>query len=104
MEEALFGIDSSSTRRQFKTLRKRFSSTKGTLSTGTTVPAATGTLACKFCCIECHHYFRLEDSIFDFNRAIELDPTNPIIYSNRGLVYRKMDQFESAIEDYSFEI
>jgi len=51
-----------------------------------------------------HTLFRLEDSIYDFNRAIELDDRNPIIYSNRGLVFRKMDQFESAIEDYSLEI
>jgi len=47
---------------------------------------------------------RLEDSIYDFNRAIELDGSNPIIYSNRGLVYRKMDRFENAIDDYTCEI
>ena len=36
--------------------------------------------------------------------AIQLDSTNPIIYSNRGLVNRKMEQFESAIEDYTKEL
>jgi len=33
-----------------------------------------------------------------------LDKTNPIIYSNRGLVNRKMERYEAAIEDYSNEM
>jgi len=37
--------------------------------------------------------FRLEDSIHDFDKAILLDASNPIIYSNRGLVNRKMERF-----------
>ena len=47
---------------------------------------------------------RLEDSIHDFDQAIQLDASNPIIYSNRGLVNRKMERFTEAIEDYSNEI
>ena len=33
-----------------------------------------------------------------------LDATNPIIYSNRGLVNRKMENFQNAIEDYANEM
>ena len=58
--------------------------------TGITVLAVIATLECKFLFF-LNLNFRLEDSIYDFNRAIELDSTNPIIYSNRGLVFRKMD-------------
>ena len=47
---------------------------------------------------------RLEDSIHDFDKAIELDGSNPIIYSNRGLVNRKMEKFTAAIDDYTNEI
>jgi tetratricopeptide (TPR) repeat protein len=46
----------------------------------------------------------LENSIKDFDQAIVLDDKNPIIYSNRGLVNRKLDRFEEAIRDYSLEI
>ena len=48
--------------------------------------------------------FRLEDSIHDFDQAILLDASNPIIYSNRGLVNRKMERFQNAIEDYANEM
>lgn len=46
----------------------------------------------------------MDKSIVDFDRAIELDQSNSIIYSNRGLVNRKLERFEKAIEDYSNEI
>lgn len=70
-------------------------------STGTIVPAAIETLASKFTINPSttlivnkqRLLFRLEDSIHDFDQAIELDSTNPIIYSNRGLVNRKMERF-----------
>jgi Flp pilus assembly protein TadD len=42
--------------------------------------------------------------LFDFDKAITLEGTNPVIYSNRGLVNRKMERFEAAITDYSQEI
>ena len=35
-----------------------------------------------------------------FDEAIKLDDKNPIIYSNRGLVNRKLERFELAIKDY----
>lgn len=46
----------------------------------------------------------MDKSLEDFNKAIELDPQNSIIYSNRGLVNRKLERFQEAIEDYSNEI
>ena len=46
----------------------------------------------------------MDKAIEDFDKAISLDATNSIIYSNRGLVNRKLEQFERAIEDYSKEI
>lgn len=46
----------------------------------------------------------LENSIKDFDQAIKLDDRNPIIYSNRGLVNRKLERYELAIQDYSNEI
>lgn len=46
----------------------------------------------------------MDKSINDFDKAIELDSTNSIIYSNRGLVNRKLERFEKSIEDYSNEI
>ena len=46
----------------------------------------------------------LEKSIADFDAAIALDDKNPIIYSNRGLVNRKLERFDAAIADYTAEI
>jgi tetratricopeptide (TPR) repeat protein len=46
----------------------------------------------------------LENSIKDFDQAIKLDDRNPIIYSNRGLVNRKLERYELAIDDYTNEI
>lgn len=46
----------------------------------------------------------LELSVQDFDEAIKLDDKNPIIYSNRGLVNRKLERFENAIKDYGSEI
>ena len=46
----------------------------------------------------------LQKSIRDFDEAIKLDDKNPIIYSNRGLVNRKLERFELAIKDYQNEI
>ena len=43
-------------------------------------------------------------SILDFDEAVKLDDKNPIIYSNRGLVNRKLERYDKAIEDYTNEI
>lgn len=42
-------------------------------------------------------FYRLENALSDLNRAIALDPRNPIIYSNRGLVLRKLGRYKEAI-------
>ena len=47
---------------------------------------------------------KLDKSIEDFDRAVELDQKNGIIYANRGLVNRKLERFEAAIQDYSLEL
>ena len=46
----------------------------------------------------------MDKAIEDFDKAISMDESNSIIYSNRGLVNRKLEKFEDAIEDYSKEI
>lgn len=46
----------------------------------------------------------MDKAIDDFDKAIQLDESNSIIYSNRGLVNRKLEKFEAAIEDYSKEL
>jgi tetratricopeptide (TPR) repeat protein len=46
----------------------------------------------------------LEDSLNDFDKALEIDSHNSIIYSNRGLVLRKLERFPEAIEDYTKEL
>lgn len=47
---------------------------------------------------------RYKESLQDFNKVLSSDPRNPIIYSNIGLVYRKMGHYEQAIKTYSNEI
>lgn len=46
----------------------------------------------------------LDEAIHDFDKAVELDYENPIIYSNRGLVKRKQEKYAEAIEDYTLEL
>lgn len=46
----------------------------------------------------------LDHSLSDFNKAAELDPLNPIIFSNWGLVLWKLEKFREAIADYTKEI
>ena len=84
-----FGTVFLNTKKQSRTLPKLLDSTRQMQFTGITAPVAIATQECKF--YQSSSFFRLEDSIYDFNRAIELDDRNPIIYSNRGLVFRKMD-------------
>ena len=46
-------------------------------------------------------FYRLEESLEDFKKALSLDTKNPIIYSNMGLVLRKMEDYETAAYCYS---
>jgi PGF-CTERM protein len=40
-------------------------------------------------------------AIEDFNKAIELDPNNAGAYSNRGVAYDDLKQYERAVEDHN---
>jgi tetratricopeptide (TPR) repeat protein len=42
-----------------------------------------------------------DDALADFNKAVELAPTNSVVYYNRGLIKRKMCDLNGAIADYS---
>ncbi|MBO4773132.1 MAG: hypothetical protein J5595_11395 [Bacteroidales bacterium] len=41
-------------------------------------------------------------AIFDFNRALELEPTMYEVYINRGTTYGKSGNFAKSIEDFNF--
>lgn len=43
----------------------------------------------------------LDSAIYDYDRAISIDPNNALAYENRGLAYCKKDNFNQAISDYS---
>jgi tetratricopeptide (TPR) repeat protein len=43
-------------------------------------------------------------SLIDFNRAIELNPGNDNYYLSRGLVYRDLNQIDSAMKDIDYAI
>jgi len=47
---------------------------------------------------------KFEEALEDFKKALSLDSKNPIIYSNMGLVLRKMEDFETAVYCYSQEL
>jgi len=46
----------------------------------------------------------LEASLMNFNWAAELDNMNSIIFSNWGLVLRKLERYVEAIADYTKEL
>ena len=37
----------------------------------------------------------------DANKAVALNPKNPDVYNNRGLIYNNLKQYDSALKDYS---
>ena len=43
---------------------------------------------------------QFEDALASFNRALELSPNNADILLSRGIVYEKLFQWQSAIDDY----
>ena len=47
---------------------------------------------------------RIQDAFNDFQKAIELDTTDPRAYHNRGLIYQQQGQHALAIEDFSTAI
>jgi lipoprotein NlpI len=48
--------------------------------------------------LENEHY---DEAILDFSRAIELNPTNPNSYDQRGTAYRRKGLLDKAISDYN---
>lgn len=103
MVEVQCGTDCYITKKRFKTSPKPFNSTRKTQFTGIIEPAATETLEGKHLLFYLL-YYRFEEALFDFDKAISLEGSNPVIFSNRGLVNRKMERFAAAIQDYSNEI
>ncbi len=99
MDEDLYGIDFCTTMKLLPTFLSLSYLTKKMQSTGTIVRVATETQESKklIFLLMC----RYDEALFDFDKAITLEGTNPVIYSNRGLVNRKMERFEAAIKDYS---
>lgn len=47
---------------------------------------------------------RYEESITDFLKSLEKDPENPITFTNVGLVFRKIEKFDKAVEYFTKEI
>ena len=45
-----------------------------------------------------------QQAIDDYTRAIELDPTNALCYSNRGEAYQRLAQFDLAIADFELAL
>ena len=43
---------------------------------------------------------RSEQSLEDYDRAIQLNPKDPVAYYNRGLAYGHLQRYEQAIEDF----
>jgi tetratricopeptide (TPR) repeat protein len=102
-EEVLFGTDYCTTKKQLQTSPRRSSLIRKMLSTGTIELVVIETREGKYFCLILT-LLRFEEALFDFDKAITLEASNPVIYSNRGLVNRKMERFAAAINDYSNEI
>jgi tetratricopeptide (TPR) repeat protein len=47
------------------------------------------------------HQNRFEEAEADYNRAIELDPTNDGTLNNRGYLFFMTNQFDKALSDYN---
>tara|TARA_R110002050_G_scaffold256766_3_gene395835 strand:- start:70 stop:1209 length:1140 start_codon:yes stop_codon:yes gene_type:complete len=45
-----------------------------------------------------------EDSLVRYSRAIQLNPNEPVFYTNRALVYRKLNRYHECITDCSASI
>ena len=61
-----------------------------------------GALVSSFLLCSLDHTFPLRQT--DFSRAIELDPKNAIYHHNRGLCFRNMSKYKSAVKDFSMAI
>ena len=46
----------------------------------------------------------MESSLEDYTKALSLNGENGVIYSNRGMVLRKLNEYEKAIKDFTSEL
>lgn len=58
----------------------------------------------KFFFLFINFFCRYDEALSDFDQAVSLESQNPVIYSNRGLVNRKLEKFKAAIDDYTNEL
>jgi len=100
MAGVLFRTDWTNMKMRFMTFQKRLRLNLKMQYTGITVRAALETVESKCSCKNC----RFNESLNDFNKSIDLESGNPVIFSNRGLVNRKLENFEAAIIDYTNEL
>ncbi|MBI2742623.1 MAG: tetratricopeptide repeat protein [Chlamydiales bacterium] len=42
----------------------------------------------------------LNQAVFDFGKAIELDPSNPLPYLERGVAHFRLGQYDNSLQDY----
>ncbi len=95
MEGVSFGIVCSIMKTLWAISRNRSSLTPKTQFIGTTEHAASGICRGKSILLNfVKKLCRFEEALFDFDRALSLEVTNPIIYSNRGLVNRKLENYD----------
>lgn len=47
---------------------------------------------------------KYEESIREYTLAIELEPKNPVYYSNRSMAYLKLDDFQNSLNDAIFAL
>src|SRR5205823_940063 len=47
---------------------------------------------------------KYDEAIVEFTKAIELAPTNPVVYDRRGFAYYNLRKYDEAIKDYTASI
>ena len=47
---------------------------------------------------------RYRDAIFDYNKAIEIDPYNPYLFFWRGFAFEVMQEYQQATKDLSISL
>ena len=47
---------------------------------------------------------RYGDAIFDYNKAIEIDPHNPYLFFWRGFAFEVMQEYQQATKDLSISV
>src|SRR5205085_1151018 len=47
---------------------------------------------------------KFDEALVDYNKAVELAPTNPVVYDRRGFAYYNLRKYDEAIKDYTASI